>query len=103
MTMPSTYLFIYRQPRGYRTGDEATMAAWAAWFKGMGTAVLDRGDPVIESGTVGDCGAATELGGHSVIAADSLEAALALARECPALADRGGVEVGLVAEPSPAA
>jgi hypothetical protein len=43
---------------------------------------------------VGNCGTETGLGGYTLIAADDLEGAVALARSCPLLAEGGGVEVG---------
>ena len=36
----------------------------------------------------------TELGGYSIVSADDLSAAVAIARSCPALSAGGGVEVG---------
>jgi hypothetical protein len=81
----------------YRTVDSPdTMAAWLAWFDSMGTSMVDQGLPVTRSSPLGNLGADTRLGGYSVVTADSLEAAVAIAKGCPILAQGGGVEVGEV-------
>lgn len=75
----------------------AVMDAWTAWFAGMGTPPVDPGSPVGGSasispdGTVGD--AASGLSGYSIVDADSLEAAIEVARACPHLAANGRIEV----------
>jgi hypothetical protein len=56
--------------------------------------LVDRGNPVFERSTVGNCGADTELTGYSLVTADDLEAAVALAKGCPVLQSDCGVEVG---------
>ncbi len=94
----ATYLLSYRMPKEYRPGSPDTMAAWNAWFDGMGAHLLDRGNPVFESRAIGNCGSDTRPGGYSLVTADDLEAALALARGCPALEDGAGVEVGVITE-----
>lgn len=78
---------------------EKQMAAWGAWFGQLGEAVVDGGNPftmsktVTNDGTVIDGGPAAEIGGYSVIAADSLDAALDAAKGCPVLANGGSVQV----------
>lgn len=68
----------------------------------MGDHLSALGKPGIESAAVGECGPGTQLGGYSLITADDLEAALALAKGCPALARGGGVEVARLGEvPAP--
>jgi hypothetical protein len=91
----ATFLFCYRTPKGYIAGRDEAMEAWSAWFDAMGDSVRDRGNPLGGSATVGDLDAAgSKLGGYSLIAADSLDEAVALAKGCPVLAEGGGVEVG---------
>ena len=74
-------------------------AAWEAWFASMGRAVVDGGNPVSRaktvapSGAVSDGGGANPVSGYSLIEADSLDAAVVLARNCPVLASGGTVEV----------
>jgi hypothetical protein len=83
------FLIANRAPKGYRESAEA-FAAWNAWFERLGDSLLDRGNPVLgERSSLGDCGGDTELGGYTLITADDLDVAIALARGCPRL-DEGG-------------
>lgn len=91
-----TFLFSYRMPKDDTPGQPRAMDAWNAWFDSMGAAVIDRGNPVFESSTLGDCRPDTTLGGYSVVSADDLDAAVALAKDCPALAHGAGVEIGVL-------
>lgn len=97
----ATFLFSYRMPSDYPPGRAEAMAAWNAWFEGMGANVVDRGNPIFESATLGNCGADTSPGGYSLIVADDLDAALTLAKGCPALSDGAGVEVGVITRLNP--
>jgi hypothetical protein len=89
----STYVILNRAPKNY-TGSAETAAAWNAWFERLGGSLVDRGNPVFKRSTLGNCSADTVLGGYTLITADNLEAAVALAQACPILASGGGVEVG---------
>ncbi len=76
----------------------AVMDAWNSWFGQLGDALVDGGNPTAASQTVASDGAisggsATGIGGYSVVQADSLDAASALAKGCPVLSDGGSVEV----------
>jgi hypothetical protein len=88
------FLFSYRMPGDYQPGRPDSIAAWTAFFAGMGDHVLDLGQPVSETAELGQCGAGTRPGGYSLISADDLEAAVTLAKGCPALAEGAGVQVG---------
>lgn len=92
-----TFVFTYRMPTGYVPAPE-TMAAWTDWFDSMGGGLADTGKPVVESSELGNCGAGTRLGGYSLVTADDLKSAVAVAKRSPALNAGGGVEVGLVTE-----
>jgi hypothetical protein len=96
------YLLSYRIVNGY-TPSEETAAAWRAWFDTMGDQLVELGKPAVDRASVGYCATeTTQLGGYSVINADDLEAALAIAKGCPQIDVGGGVEVGLLAEvPAP--
>jgi hypothetical protein len=87
------FLLVHRHPHNYR-GSADTVAAWEAWFKALGDNLVDLGNPVFERSVLGKYGADAPLGGYTLVEADDLDAALELARECPILADGGGVEVG---------
>lgn len=96
----ANYLLAYTGGAGMAQTDaerEAAMAAWGAWFGELGSAVVEVGAPVGPSTSVttaGSDGAARSgLGGYSVIAADSLDAAAALVAKCPVLAAGGKVDV----------
>jgi hypothetical protein len=97
------FVFSYRMPEDYRPGRPDSIASWTAFFAGMGDHVVDRGQPVSEAAELGHCGAGTRLGGYSLISADDLEAAVKLAKGCPALAEGAGVQVGQLIEVGPAA
>ena len=93
------YLFIYTG--GDQPGPDDDMAAitnaWVVWFASLGDAVVDPGNPVGASGAVASNGSVTAatsgVGGYSVVNADSLEAALEMAKGSPQLAANGSVEV----------
>jgi hypothetical protein len=90
----ATFVLAYRTPTNYRPGSADAMATWNAWFENTGANLVDRGNPVFTSRALGNCGANTTLGGYSLVTADNLEEAVAVAKGCPFLADGGGVEVG---------
>ena len=76
-----------------------SMRAWNAWFGSLGSAVVDAGAPlaaarsIAPDGTITDGPAGTPASGYSIIEADSLNAAAALARGCPILGDGGQLSV----------
>jgi hypothetical protein len=90
------FVFTYRSPKGYTPSAE-TAATWYAWFEGMGDQLVELGRPVIERTTLGESNPeSTELGGYSIVRAEEMEGALAIAKGCPAVDFGGGVEVGLL-------
>jgi hypothetical protein len=90
----STFVFTYRGPTGFTPSPERGQA-WMAWFDGMADQLVDLGKPTVARSTLGNVSAAdTDLAGYTVIQADDLEAATAIARGCPLLNDGGGVEIG---------
>jgi hypothetical protein len=76
-----------------------SMDAWGAWFGRLGAAVVDAGNPTAKARTIGKGGAVSDGGGsnpvtgYSVIKADSLDAAIQLAKSCPIIQDGGSVEL----------
>ena len=69
------------------------MAAWGAWMQNVGPALADIGTPfgpgisIVDNGTMGT---ATSLSGYSIIEANSIEGAQALANDHPYLSDGKG-------------
>ena len=94
----SKYIFVYHQPTGYIPGtDQQAMSAWESFFQRIADHVVDPGQPVFERTTLGEVASATQLGGYSIVNADSLDEAVSLARACPTLTYGGGVQVGMLA------
>ena len=74
------------------------MQAWNAWFGKIGSNLVDGGNPftphaksISSDGTVSDGPVGELASGYSVIKADSLDAAVAIARECPVT--QGGAKI----------
>lgn len=92
------YVFAYRGGMMADTEEQrqAAMQAWGAWFGKLGPAIVDPGNPFAGSTSVNGSGggeAASELTGYTVVNADSLDAASALAAGCPVLDGGGSVDV----------
>jgi|SRR5579859_4006642 len=78
----------------------ASMQAWGAWLGGLGSALVDGGNPftpvaktISAKGEVSDAPAGTLATGYSIIKADSLDAAIKLSQGCPQLQSGGQVTV----------
>jgi hypothetical protein len=78
----------------------AVLQAWGAWYDGLGSAVVDPGNPfspvaknITSDGTVGDGPAGSMASGYTIIAADSLDAAVNMAKGCPVLQGGGQISV----------
>jgi hypothetical protein len=92
------FVLTYRNLIGYAPSPEST-AAWMAWFDSMREQLVDRGKPVTDRSCLGDCTTdRTQLGGYTLISADDLDGALAIAKGCPHLDRGGGVEIGQLGE-----
>ncbi len=97
----ANYLLAYHGGGMPETEEEgaAVMAAWEAWYGKLGAAIVDGGAPtgqaktVAADGTVSDGGGANPVSGYTVISAGDFDAATALAKGCPILAEGGSVEV----------
>ncbi len=79
------------------------MQAWDAWFRELGAAVVDPGNPtsrgrtIRADGSVEPEGPAT-LSGYTIIQADDLDAAVELAKGCPVLASGASIDLAEVVE-----
>jgi hypothetical protein len=96
----TSYVFAYTGGSMPETEQEqaTVMAAWGAWFEGLGAAVADGGNPFGASATISSDGSVRDGGrcgltGYSILTADSLGEASALAKGCPLLSGGGSVEV----------
>ncbi len=98
----SNYVFAYhggKQPESLEEGAKL-MAKWKAWLGGLGDAVVNPGNPLgmsktVSSGGVSDGGGSNPLSGYSIVKADSVDAAVEMAKGCPHL-DHGTIEVAEV-------
>ena len=78
----------------------AVLQAWGAWYEKLGSAVVDGGNPftptaknISSDGAVHDGPVGTMATGYSIISADSLNAAVAMAKGCPVLQGGGQISV----------
>lgn len=92
----ASFVFTYRAPKQYAPGAPQAVAEWKAFFDAMGEHLVNMGNPVFERDTVGVT-SDTVLGGYSLVDADDLDAAVAIAKSCPLVSRGGGVEVGELA------
>jgi hypothetical protein len=97
--MMAKFLYLYTGGQMAETPEaqEAAMQQWTTWFGTLGDSVVDIGNPFGAGRTVKDGGTtdggASELGGYSIINAESLAEAANKANGCPALQAGGTVEV----------
>lgn len=90
----SKFVLLYQggsMPQSPEEG-ESVRNAWMAWFGAAGSAVLDPGNAFGDEVAIGT-GSASGVNGYSVIEADTLETATAMAADHPHLAAGGRVEV----------
>lgn len=89
----SNYVLSFRG-KSDRAPDPQQESAWGEWFGEIGASIVDFGNRVGRSTTLGETGPSTVLTGYVLVQADSYDAAIALAKGCPGLAHGGAVEVG---------
>ena len=90
----ANYVISFRVPADYKPSADAP-EQWKAWFGGLGENLVDVGRAVTEYATAGEVGGSdSRFVAYSVVNADSLDAALAIAKESPVMSAGGGVEVG---------
>jgi hypothetical protein len=101
--MPNYIIAYYggKEPESPEAGAEG-MAKWRAWVSALGDAVVNPGTPlgesrIVSSAGVSDDGGPSPLTGFSIVTADSLDAALEMAKACPFL-EIGTVEVAEMKE-----
>jgi hypothetical protein len=92
------YVFSFRVPSDYKP-NAGTPAEWQAWFGGLGSALVDVGNAVTDYASLGEVGGSdSRMVAYSVVSAEDMDSALALAKDCPVMRVGGGVEVGPVME-----
>jgi len=74
------------------------MAKYMAWLSSLGEAAVSPANPLKNTTTVNPDGSVvnaskTSMSGYTIVEADSMEAALAIARACPFLEVGGSLEV----------
>jgi len=101
----SNYVFAYHGGKRPESPEEGAkhMAKWKAWIGGLGDAVVNPGTPLgksktVSSAGVSDDGGSNPMSGFSIVIADSMDAALEMAKECPLLEIGGTLEVAEVME-----
>ena len=96
------YLLLYKGGSAPDTPEkqQAVMAKWGAWMGTLGEALVDGGNPfsgqaksIAADGTVSAGSLAEGSSGYSIIKADSLDAAVALAQGCPVRESGGSISV----------
>ena len=97
----ANYVFVYSGGKGV-SEDEAERTAqyarWGRWFEALGSAIVDGGAATGTAKTVGPGSSISDGGsrgitGYSIVSADSMDAAVELAKGCPVLEIGGAVDV----------
>lgn len=96
----ANYVLVYHggaMPESPEEGAKV-MEAWTAWFGTLGGALVDGGNPASATKSIAANGSVSDdpsgPSGYSIIKADSLDAAVALAKGCPVL--QGGASIQVV-------
>jgi len=97
----ANYVFAYSGGKGVSADEDERneqYAKWGHWFGELGAAVVDGGAATGTAKTVGPGGSVSDgpsrrLSGYSIVSADSLDSAVALAKGCPVLEIGGAVDV----------
>lgn len=100
------FMLAYHGGKAPDTPEEGAkaMAAWESWYKDIGDAVVNPGNPVGLSKTVSasgvvDNGGSNPLSGFTIIRAADIDAACKIAAACPMVADGSGTaEVATIVE-----
>ena len=101
----SNYVIAYHGGKTPESPEEGAkqMAKWKAWVDGLGDAVVNPGTPLGKPKTVSSGGVSDDAGpdpstGFSIVKADSMDAALEMAKACPYLEIGGTLRVAEVME-----
>jgi hypothetical protein len=100
--MMNNFVILYSGGRmaESETEQKQVMQAWEDWFGKVGKGLVDAGNPfsskaksISSDGKVMDDSDGCMPSGYSIIQAESLDAAVALARDCPVLRDGAQISV----------
>jgi hypothetical protein len=73
------------------------MQAWTDWFGTLGESLIDGGNPASATKTIAANGSVSDdpngPSGYSILKADSMDAAVALAKGCPVLLGGASIQV----------
>jgi hypothetical protein len=99
----ANYLLVYSGGSGMAATDaerKAILDDWTNWFTKLGPAVVDGGNPtspvgktVASNGKVRTVAPEAMITGYSIVKADSLDAAVEMAKSCPVLKSQGEISV----------
>ncbi len=99
----SNYMFAYHGGKKPESPEEGAkyISKSKAWVGDLGDAIVNPGTPLgksktVSSGGVSDDGGSNPLSGFSIVKADSMDAALEMAKVCPFLDLGGTLEVARV-------
>ena len=101
----SQYVLVYlggNQPSSPEEGKQH-FSKYRDWLNSLGDAVVSPANPLKNTSTVNSdgtvtTGGATTMSGYTIITADSMEAALSIAKACPFLEIGGSLEVSELVE-----
>ncbi len=95
----ANYVLVYHgggMPETPEEGAKVTQA-WNDWFGALGDAVVDGGNPASKTRLIGTDGSVSDdasgPSGYSILKAESLDAAVELAKGCPVLAGGASIQV----------
>jgi len=98
----ANYILLYsggKMPES-EAEQKSVLKEWEAWFAKLGSAMVDAGNPftpmvksIASDGRVSDGSNGMMASGYSIIKADSLDAAVAMAKGCPVL--KGGAKISV--------
>ncbi len=92
------FVFVYKG-NGSKPADtmESVMNDWMNWMAGLGSAIVDGGNPfndggkvVTKSGVV-DVVASGALSGYTIVNAEGIDEVVEMAKSCPIHTQEGGV------------
>ncbi|MBI2763249.1 MAG: hypothetical protein HYX54_05800 [Chloroflexi bacterium] len=95
----ANYVLVYHGGGMPETAEEGAMVtkAWTDWFATIGDALVDGGNPASKTRRIGADGSVSDdaagPSGYSIIRADSLDAAVEIAKGCPVRSGGASIQV----------